>query len=348
MYERKYGNIQKSTIGAILRSLTLIEGQGGDFFFGQPTFDINDLFRNENGLGLVNIVDGRELINNPSIYSTFLIWLLSEIYENLPEVGDLDKPKFVFFFDEAHTIFSNADEEIVEEIEKIVRLIRSKGVGIFFISQDPLDIPEKISSQLGNKIQHQLRANTPKELKKVKEIADTYKQDGTIDLKESIGSLETGEAIASLLDEEGKSSIANIYTIAPPESYIGIVDDQRIMKIVNNSPLLDKYEESIDSISAYEILMEMREEEIRRIKEEEELVLAENKRKEMIKLKEQELKEIEKKRKEEAKAIEKKLKEERKRIENSPANRFARSMVGSMGRELGRQFTRGILGIFKK
>lgn len=347
-YERLYGNITKQSIGAILRSLTVIERQGGDIFFGEPAFDINDLFRREGDLGIINIVDSRELFTNPSIYSTFLLWLLSELYENLPEVGDLDLPKLVFFFDEAHTLFSDAEKEIIEEIEQIVKLIRSKGVGIFFISQDPLDIPEGILGQLGNKIQHQLRANTPNELKKVRKISDTYKQDGSFDLSEKIGSLKKGQAIVSFMDEEGSSMYADVALISPPESYLGSVEEQRVLKLVNNSSLYGKYIDPIDSTSAYEILMEIKENELKRLREEEKREIEEEERKNLLKEKEREIKELEKKKKEEERVLEKKMREERRKAQNNPINRFARSMVGSMSRELGRQFTRGIFKIFKK
>lgn len=347
-YERKYGNISKATIGAILRSLTVIENEGGDKFFSQPSFEIEDFLNVKDGMGVINIIDGRKLYNKPTLYSTYLIWILSELYEKLPEVGDLDKPKLVFFFDEAHAIFNDSEVEIKDQFERMIRMVRSKGIGIFFVTQDPLDIPEGILNQLGNKIQHQLRANTPKELKKVKDISDTYKQDGSIDVKEAIVNLEKGEALCSVLDENGESKYADIVTIAPPESFLGNMDSQKILKIVNNSNLLEKYQESIELTSAYEILMEIKNNEIIRAEEKKELDLKEKEQAELLKQKEKELKELEKKKQAKEKEIEKKLRESSKRRGNSLSDSFTKNVIGSMGREIGRQFSRGVLGIFKK
>lgn len=365
-YERKYGNITKASVGSILRALTVIETQGGDKFFGEPAFDVRDLFRLENQMGVINILDSRQLFNNPALYSTFLLWLLSEIYESLDEVGDLEKPKFVFFFDEAHILFEKAAPVVLEQVEMVVRLIRSKGVGIFFVTQNPTDIPDDVLSQCGNKIQHQLRANTPKELKLVKNIADSYKQDGSIDLAEAISSLKTGEAVVSTLDEKGQPGFSEVCLIAPPESSLGTIDEARKREIIGKSIFLDKYVDRIDSESAYEMIEKLRAEEELELealeqakieaKEREEELKRENLLKKEAEKKalqaqreaEKRTREFEKSRKEEERRIEKEMRDAQRRKENSLFSRLQKNVVGTVGREIGRNFARGIFGIFKK
>lgn len=331
-----YGNISTASIGAILRSILLIEQQGGDLFFGEPAFDIKDFIRrNSSGEGIINILSSKKLFEFPALYNTFLLWLLSELYENLPEEGDLDKPKIVFFFDEAHLLFDEADPVLFSIVEKIVRLIRSKGVGIFFVTQKATDIPDDILGQLGNRVQHSLRAYTPKEQKEVRAIAESFRQEDDKNLVEEILNLKTGEAIVSTLDEESKPTLAKKTLICPPESKLGEPNDTTILRIVNSSILYDKYMEVVDPESAYEILSREKEENIQRelkLKQEEEMKIAEEKRlKEMQKQEEKQLKEIQRE-------------ESRKKNRMSIFERFTNNVIGSVGRTIGREIIRGIFG----
>ena len=256
-YISEYGNMTKQSIGAIQRALLILEDEGGNLFFGEPMFDINDLIASENGRGFINILDCAKLYHKPLIYSTFLIWFLSELFENLEEVGDLDKPKIVFFFDEAHLIFDGAPKLLVQKIEQTVKLIRSKGVGIFFISQNPMDIPDSVLAQLNNRIQHSLRAYTPAEIKKVKAAALSFRENPNFDTAEVITELETGEALVSCLDEDGKPSIVEKATICPPQSAMGTIDETYRRQMIAYSDLAGKYDEAQNPISAEEILAEV-------------------------------------------------------------------------------------------
>lgn len=252
---REFGNVSSQSLGAISRKLLYIEDNGGDLLFGEPAIDINDFLRSdENGKGVVNILKADKLISNPLLYSMLLLYLLSEIYETFPEVGDLDKPKLVFFFDEAHLLFKDTPKVLHDKIIQIVRLIRSKGVGIFFITQNPLDIPEEVSSQLSNRIIHQLRAYSPKELKAINAISDTFRQDGTFDIKDELISLRTGEAIVSFADESGAPTMADKSIIMPPRSSFSSLSEDEYTSLIENSKLYTKYKDPIDRESAYEIL----------------------------------------------------------------------------------------------
>lgn len=254
-----YGNISKQSVGAILRNLLILEQQGGNFFFGEPSFNVADFLRQDkDGRGIVNILNSKKLMQSPQLYSTFLFWLLSELYENLPEVGDLDRPKIVFFFDEAHLLFKNDSDVLLEKIELIVRLIRSKGVGVFFITQNPTDIPDSVSSQLGTRVQHGLRAFSPKELKSIKYIAETLRSDGSIDVEEEIKNLGVGEAIVSTLDEKGIPTFARKIMVAPPRSQMGVANISDIQFAINNSQLNQKYAVAVDNFSAYEAIMQQK------------------------------------------------------------------------------------------
>ena len=216
---RTYGNVAAQSLSAISRKLLFIEDAGGDLFFDEPAIDIGDLIRTDaSGKGVVNILNATKLISNPLLYSMLLLYLLSEIYENFPEVGDLDKPKLVFFFDEAYLLFNNTPKILQDKIIQVVRLVRSKGVGVFFITQNPLDVPEPVSSQLSNRIVHQLRAYSPKELKAINAVADTFRQDESMDVKEAIINLRTGEALVSFADESGAPTVADKALILPPPS----------------------------------------------------------------------------------------------------------------------------------
>ena len=254
-FTTQYGMISTMTIGAIQRALLALESQGADKFFGEPSFDIYDLLQCEGGKGVMNVLAADKLMLKPKLYSTFLLWLLSELYATLPEVGDLDLPKLVFFFDEAHMLFEDTSKALVAKIEQVIRLIRSKGVGIYFVTQSPTDIPENILGQLGNRVQHCLRAYTPKDQKAVKVAADTFRANPEFDTYEAILQLETGEALVSFLDEKGAPSVVERAKILFPLSQIGaITDDQRAM-LIKQSRLWGRYDNPIDRESAYEILV---------------------------------------------------------------------------------------------
>lgn len=335
-----YGNIPARSVGAILRSLVVLEQQGGKIFFGEPSLDFADLMRTaEDGRGVINVLQATELFNQPTLYSTVLLSLLSELYEVLPEVGDLDKPKMVFFFDEAHVLFKDAPKVLLEKIELIVRLIRSKGVGVFFVTQNPTDIPDSVAAQLGNRIQHGLRAFTPKELKTVATVAETFRQEGGKDLAKVIQELQVGEAVVSTLQADGTPSFADRVLIYPPKSMLGTVEPSALLSVINNSPLMEKYADAVNRESAHEQI----------------LAMTEAKEAELIKKAEQA--EEEKEAQEKAKLEEKAQKEAAKaaqranqptsRKTDSVMDRFTKNLMSQVGREVGRVVTRGIMGMLK-
>jgi DNA helicase HerA-like ATPase len=254
-YTTDYGNVSAASVGAIQRGLLQLEEQGGDVFFGEPMLDISDLMQTAaDGRGMVNILSAEKLMNNPRLYATFLLWLLAELFEQLPEVGDLDKPKLVFFFDEAHLLFNDAPPALLEKVEQVVRLIRSKGVGVFFVTQNPLDIPDKILGQLGNRVQHALRAFTPRDQKAVKAAADTLRANPKVDAETAITELGVGEALVSLLDEQGRPGMVERAFILPPASRIGPMTTQERDAAIKGSLLFGHYEKVMDRESAYEKL----------------------------------------------------------------------------------------------
>jgi DNA helicase HerA-like ATPase len=251
----KYGNVGKQTVGTIQRALLTLENQGGERFFGEPALDLKDMIaRDANGAGYVNILSADRLMQSPRLYSTFLLWLLSELYEVMPEVGDADRPKFVFFFDEAHLLFDDAPKALLDKIEQAVRLIRSKGVGVYFITQNPLDIPEEVLGQLGNRVQHALRAFTPRDQKAVRTAADTFRPNRKFSAAEAIVELGVGEALVSFLDGKGAPAPVERCFIAPPRGRIGPASDGERATIFKASPVAGKYEREVDRESAYEIL----------------------------------------------------------------------------------------------
>ena len=254
-YTTKYGNISTPTIGAIQRALLQLENQGADKFFGEPAFDIYDLMQTEGGKGVMNVLAADKLMMQPKLYSTFLLWLLSELYSTLPEVGDQPLPKLVFFFDEAHMLFDGTSKALLDKIEQVIRLIRSKGVGIYFITQSPTDIPENILGQLGNRVQHALRAYTPKDQKAVKTAAETFRANPAFKTDEAIMNLETGEALVSFLDEKGAPGIVERAKILFPLSQIGAVTEGQRLDIIKGSRIFGKYDTPIDRESAFEVLM---------------------------------------------------------------------------------------------
>lgn len=250
-----YGNITSASIGAIQRGLLTLGEQGGNIFFGEPMLDIHDLMRlDDKENGMINILAANKLYNSPILYSTFLLWLLSELFEQLPEVGDIAKPKLIFFFDEAHLLFNDAPTALLEKIEQVIRLIRSKGVGIFFVTQSPLDIPNTILGQLGNRVQHALRAFTPQDQKAVKVAAQTMRANPQFNAEQAISDLGTGEALISFLNEKGQPSIVERAYIIAPGSRMGSLDDNERQKIINNSQLYKRYADVVDQRSAYETL----------------------------------------------------------------------------------------------
>ena len=310
-YTLSYGNISPTSIGAIQRGLLALEDQGGNKFFGEPAFDIFDFMQTQGGKGIINILEADKLIRSPKIYTSFLLYLMSELFEQLPEVGDLDKPKLVFFFDEAHVLFNDISKALLEKIEQVVRLIRSKGVGIYFCSQNPLDIPDAILGQMGNRVQHALRAYTPRDQKAVTTAASTFRQNPAFKTDEIITQLGVGEALVSFLDEQGRPEIVERVKIIPPEGQAGpITPDERKRKMTT-SLMYGKYDRMIDRESAYEILSER-------------MGIALQVKEEAIRQKEDEKFTKERERKERAERIEK------ERIEKQKKREHDSSLVGSL------------------
>ena len=256
-YTTRYGNISSASIGAIQRALLQLESQGADLFFGEPSFDIHDLLQTEGGKGIMNVLAADKLMMQPKLYSTFLLWLISELYATLPEVGDQPLPKLVFFFDEAHMLFEGTSKALIDKIEQVIRLIRSKGVGIYLITQSPTDIPLNILGQLGNRVQHALRAYTPKDQKAVKSAAETFRTNPAFKTEEAITNLETGEALVSFLDEKGAPQMVERAKMLFPLSQIGAITDEQRKAIIAQSSLGRKYDQPIDRESAYEQLLKM-------------------------------------------------------------------------------------------
>jgi DNA helicase HerA-like ATPase len=257
----QYGNVATQSVGAVQRQLLVLENQKAAHFFGEPALDIKDLMRTDrDGRGIVNILAADRLMDNPRLYATFLLWLLSELFEELPEAGDLEKPKLVFFFDEAHLLFNDAPKALVEAVERVARLIRSKGVGVYFITQNPLDVPDTVLAQLGNRVQHALRAFTPRDQKAVRAAAETFRQNPAFKTEDAITALGIGEALVSMLDAKGAPCIVERTLIAPPSSRVGAISAQERQAHIAASSLRGKYDEMIDRESAYEMLAARREE----------------------------------------------------------------------------------------
>ncbi len=251
----EYGNVSKASVGTIQRKLLMLDQQGGETFFGEPALDLADLMLlTPDGRGAINVLAADKLIHSPRLYATFLLWLLSELFEELPEVGDLEKPKLVFFFDEAHLLFRDAPKALVEKVEQVVRLIRSKGVGIYFVTQNPLDLPQTVLAQLGNRVQHALRAFTPADQKAVKAAAETFRPNPRLNVTQAITELEVGEALVSLLDGKGIPGIVQRAKIAPPRGRIGPITKEERADLIQRSPLAGRYDTPLDRDSAYEML----------------------------------------------------------------------------------------------
>lgn len=344
-YKLKYGNVASGSIGAIQRALLTLEDEGGDIFFGEPALDLADWFDwADDGRGVMNILECSELFQHPLLYSTFLLWMLSELYEMLPEAGDLDKPKIAFFFDEAHLLFNDAPKALLEKVEQVVRLIRSKGVSVWFITQNPSDIPESVLGQIGNRVQHALRAYTPNEQKALRYAAKSFRVNPTFDTETALQELATGEALVSVLDEKGVPTIVERAGILPPKSSMNAVDSNVVAAVIGQSPLFEKYGEIIDRESAYEIISAEAERAAEEKAKEEEAAAkakeeAERAKAEAAKAKEEAAKKKEKEREEKAKAAKRK---------SSAVGKATSSAMNSFGRELGKQIFRGIFGTYKR
>jgi hypothetical protein len=253
-FTTSYGNISGASVGAIQRALLTLENQGAEKFFGEPALNLDDLMQTQDGRGMINILAADRLMQSPKVYATFLLWLLAELFEQLPEVGDRDKPKLVFFFDEAHLLFDDAPAALLEKIEQVVRLIRSKGVGVFFVSQNPLDIPDQVLGQLGNRVQHALRAFTPRDQKAVRAAAETFRANPKLKIESVITELGVGEALVSLLDEKGSPGIVERALVCPPQSRLGPLSSAERQALLDASAVRGQYEKTVDRESAYEIL----------------------------------------------------------------------------------------------
>lgn len=321
-FQAEYGNVSKATIGAIQRGLLELESQGAEQFFGEPAVNLGDFMQTLSGKGVINILAADKLYNSPKLYSTFLLWLLSELFEMLPEAGDLDKPKLVFFFDEAHLLFNDTPQALVDKIEQVVRLIRSKGVGVYFVTQNPVDIPESILGQLGNRVQHALRAFTPKDQKGVRAAAETFRANPEINVETAITELGVGEALVSFLDDKGIPTIVERAFVVPPKSHIGPVSPEQRQQLLANSLVAGQYENVVDRQSAYEML-KAKADELAQIQAQQEAQLAEQKAAEEAE-------------KEEARAA--------RAGGDSAMSAFAKSAARAIGSNVGRQIVRGVLG----
>ena len=253
-FTTQYGNVSAASVGAIQRGLLTLESQGGDKFFGEPMLNLDDMMQTVGGKGVINILSADKLMRSPRLYATFLLWMLSDLYERLPEIGDPEKPKFAFFFDEAHLLFNDAPKVLLERIELVVRLIRSKGVGVYFVTQNPIDVPDTVLAQLGNRVQHALRAFTARDQKAVKATAETMRGNPQLNIETAITELATGEALVSFLDEKGRPGITQRVYVIPPGSQIGPITDAQRAELIKSSLVAGTYEEAVDRESAYEIL----------------------------------------------------------------------------------------------
>ena len=352
-YKLTYGNISSQSVGAIQRALLQLEDEGGDIFFGEPALDLSDWIEwDEDGKGVMNILECQELFQHPLLYATFLLWMLSELYEMLPEAGDLDKPKLAFFFDEAHLLFDGAPKALLDKVEQVVRLIRSKGVSVWFISQSPSDLPDSVLGQIGNRVQHALRAYTPKDQKALRAAAQSFRENPNFKTEEALQALGVGEALVSVLDEKGVPTIVERAGILPPRSSMNAVSATQIQEVVNASPLAEKYTVVEDRESAYEIL-----EEERQAEAEAERIAAEQAAAEKAALEAEKAAEKERKAKvvaakssrsgssrsggrQKQSAIEKSI--------NKSVNKTINKAANTIGREIGKQLMRGLLGTLKK
>ncbi|MCH7394407.1 DUF853 domain-containing protein [Acinetobacter dispersus] len=337
----EYGNLSPASLGAIQRNLLALGDQGGEQFFGEPSLNILDFIQTDtNGHGYINILAADKLMNTPKLYATFLLWMMSELFEQLPEVGDMDKPKLVFFFDEAHLLFDNASPALQQKIEQVVRLIRSKGVGIYFITQNPLDLPESVLGQLGNRVQHALRAFTPKDQKAVKTAADTFRANPEFKVDQAITELAVGEALISCLDEQGTPQIVERGWVMPPYSAFTPITPEERQVIIGQSIVAGVYDQAVDRDSAYEILQKKV---LQQSQEKEADELAKQQSKEQDALAKQQAKEQERFAREQQKAAEKSQRD-REKLTQDIVGTFAKSAARSLGGSTGQKIVRGLLG----
>ncbi len=345
-YSYEYGSIATQSLTIIIRNIVELEEEGGEYLFGNPSFDIKDFIRfdGDSGNSYINILDAGKLFTNPSLYSTFLLWLLSYIYEELPEVGDLAKPKIILFFDEAHLIFDGISTSLLSRITQIIKLIRSKGVGVYFISQIPSDVPDQILSQLGNRIQHLLRYYTKADEKAIKAAANSFRINKNFDIEEEIKKLGTGEALVSFLNEKGEPDITEKVTILPPQSLMGTIDEEERNIIIRSSHLYGKYENKIDEVSAVDKIIEKREEEknkaeeIKKKEEEEKLRIEEEKKKEKEEkeaLRQKEKEEAIKRREEKEEERKREKEKNKKSTAEKVVTKVSNSALSVLGRKIG-------------
>ncbi|EXB48179.1 MULTISPECIES: helicase HerA-like domain-containing protein [Acinetobacter] len=337
----EYGNLSPASLGAIQRNLLALGDQGGEQFFGEPSLNILDFIQTDtNGHGYINILAADKLMNTPKLYATFLLWMMSELFEQLPEVGDMDKPKLVFFFDEAHLLFDNASPALQQKIEQVVRLIRSKGVGIYFITQNPLDLPESVLGQLGNRVQHALRAFTPKDQKAVKTAADTFRANPEFKVDQAITELAVGEALISCLDEQGTPQIVERGWVMPPYSSFTPISPEERQVIISQSIVAGVYDQAVDRDSAYEMLQKKV---LQQSQQKEADDLAKQQSKEQEALAKQQAKEQERFAREQQKAAEK-AQRDREKLTQDIVGTFAKSAARSLGGSTGQKIVRGLLG----
>lgn len=337
----EYGNLSPASLGAIQRNLLALGDQGGEQFFGEPSLNILDFIQTDtNGHGYINILAADKLMNTPKLYATFLLWMMSELFEQLPEVGDMDKPKLVFFFDEAHLLFDNASPALQQKIEQVVRLIRSKGVGIYFITQNPLDLPKSVLGQLGNRIQHALRAFTPKDQKAVKTAADTFRANPEFKVDQAITELAVGEALISCLDEQGTPQIVERGWVMPPYSSFTPISPEERQVIISQSIVAGVYDQAVDRDSAYEMLQKKV---LQQSQQKEADDLAKQQSKEQEALAKQQAKEQERFAREQQKAAEK-AQRDREKLTQDIVGTFAKSAARSLGGSTGQKIVRGLLG----
>ncbi|WP_336930436.1 helicase HerA-like domain-containing protein [Acinetobacter tandoii] len=351
-FKAEYGNLSPASLGAIQRNLLALADQGGDQFFGEPSLNILDFIQTDaDGRGYINLLAADKLMNTPKLYATFLLWMLSELFEQLPEVGDMDKPKLVFFFDEAHLLFDNASAALQEKIEQVVRLIRSKGVGIYFVTQNPLDLPETVLGQLGNRVQHALRAFTPKDQKAVKTAAATFRANPEFNVEQAITELGVGEALISCLDEQGIPQVVERAWVMPPYSSFSPISPEQRQSLISQSIVAGVYEQSVDRDSAYECLQQKvveRQQQAVQVEQEKQLAkeqeaLAKQQAKEAEVMAKQQAREQERIAKEQQKEAEREAKQREKLIQDTVGT-FAKSAARSLGGSTGQKIVRGLLG----
>ena len=322
LFSKQYGNISSASVAAIQRRLLVLDEQGAEHFFGEPALELADIQRVDfSGKGVINVLAADKLIHKPRLYATFLLWLLSELFEELPEVGDPEKPRMVFFFDEAHLLFTNAPRALLEKVEQVVRLIRSKGVGVFFVTQNPLDVPDTVLGQLGNRFQHAMRAYTPREQKAIRVAAQTFRSNPNLDTEKAFTQMGVGEALVSTLQPKGIPSMVDRTLIRPPTSRIGPVTDQERQDVRSRSPVGSRYDETLDLESAAEMLQERAEKAARKAQQAEATAEKEQSKTHPAK---------------------------RRSTRQSPTEAAVKSFLRSMSTTLGREIMRGILGVIKK